>query len=243
VLSSEVHLRDRFLARFCEAARSRLDRSLKLLAAGPVAHAAALRLELYTLAGESAFLGFFDLSALARRGEEAARRIPEDAAAVVGCTRAVRALGRALGALEGRHAEDAPPAPPAAAPEPPTRGRILVVDDSKLNAELLAALLTEEGFAVETASSETGLERALSSFRPDLVLSDVHMPDLDCAHVCRRAREVRRARVLLISGLAEEVLARECQRLSADGYIPRARGLTAVLERVIELAGSPAPGS
>ena len=112
------------------------------------------------------------------------------------------------------------------------------MDDSRLSAELLASILTEEGFAVEIASDGPGLERALATFRFDLVLSDVHMPDLDCAFVCRRAREVApRARVVLISGLAEDALARECRRVSADGYVPRERGLSAVVERVIaELA-------
>jgi CheY-like chemotaxis protein len=243
VLTGALQIRDRFLARFCEAARARLRRSQELLAAGAFAHAAEIRLELYSLAGEAAFLGCTEVYALARQGEAAARRIADDPAAAVGCTRAVRALGRALDALEadaapGTRTATAAAAPAIAPPRRDARGRVLVVDDSKLSADLLAALLVDEGFAVETANDGPGLERALSTFHFDLALSDVNMPDLDCALVCRRVREVvPRARVVLVSGLGEDVLARECQRVSADGYVPRERGLSAVLERVItELA-------
>jgi CheY-like chemotaxis protein len=240
VSPSAFELRDRFHARFCEAARARLGRSLELLGARPSAHAAAIRLEFYSLAGESAFLGHFEVAALARKAEDAAGRIPEDPTAIVGCVRAVRALTRALTALEAPPAEEERPAPSSVL-GPRFRGRILVVDDSKLNADLLTALLSEEGFAVETAHSEPGFEHALATFRPDLVLSDVDMPELDCAIVCRRVREPPPTRIVLISGLAEDVLARECRRLRADGYITRDRGLTAVLERVIsELAEAPA---
>ena len=246
-----VQLRGRFFGRFCETARARLRHCQDLLVAGASAHSAAIRLELYSLAGEAAFLGCTEVFALARQGETAAGRIAEDPAAVIGCTRAVRALGRALDALEaGRPPGERPglaasaasaalaAVPVATPPRRDVRGRILLVDDSRLSAELLASILTEEGFAVEIASDGPGLERALATFRFDLVLSDVHMPDLDCALVCRRSREVApRARVVLISGLAEDALARECRRVSADGYVPRERGLSAVVERVIaELA-------
>lgn len=248
--ATAVELTGRFLGRFCDTARARLGRSRELLAAGASTHAGAIRLELYSLAGEAAFLGCSEVLALARQGEAAAQRISEDPAAVVGCTRAIRALGRALDALEaGRSPAEGPrpaAASAAAAPRgPAVRGRVLLVDDSKLSADLLAAILTEAGFAVESASGATGLELALSTFQIDLAISDVNMPGLDCARVCRRVREVApRARVVLISGLSEESLARECERARADGYVARERGLTAVLERVVaELAGiAEAPG-
>ena len=239
-MSSPVELRGRFLTRFCDTAKARLGRCLDLMAAGASTHAAAIQLELYSLAGESAFLECSDILDLARQGETAARQIPEDPAAVVGCTRALRALSRALDALEPPRPRGSSTGFPIASPsEEVVRGRVLVVDDSKLSADLMAAMLSEEGFAVETAGDAQGLDRALASFRLDLALSDVHMPGLDCSLVCRRVREAApHARILLISGLEEAALARECQRVSADGYVPRARGPAAVLERIIaELAG------
>jgi CheY-like chemotaxis protein len=238
-VSRIVQLQGQFLARFCETARARLARSLALLAAGASTNAGAIRIELYSLAGEAAFLGCTDVLALARQGEAAARRIPEDRTAALACTRAVRSLGRALDALEALPAErprgEAAAPRGAAAPRPAAafRGRILLVDDSKLSTDLLTSMLVEDGYAVESASTAPGLERALARFPLDLALSDVNMPDLDCAVVCRRVREVApHARVVLISGLAEEALARERERVGADGHVTRERGLAAVVERV-----------
>jgi CheY-like chemotaxis protein len=229
----------RFFTRFRETAQTRLERALELLGAGASAQASAIQIELYSLAGEAAFLGCREVHALARQGETFARQIPSDPKAVVACMRALRALGRALETLEpprDREATDPAPAPAPARPE--IRGRILLADDSKLSADLLTTMFSEEGLVVEAVSNHVGLERALATLRIDLALSDVNMPELDCATVCRRVREVApRAPVVLISGLDEEALARECQRVSADGYVPRERGLTAVVERVIaELA-------
>ncbi|HWO23701.1 MAG TPA: response regulator [Kofleriaceae bacterium] len=238
-MSKVAQLQGQFLARFCETARARLARSLELLGAGASTHAGAIRIELYSLAGEAAFLGCTDVLALARQGEAAARRIPEDRTAVLACTRAVRALGRALDALEalplgGPRVQDAAAFSAARPPRAAAfRGRILLVDDSKLSSDLLTSMLVEEGYAVETASTAPGLERVLAKFSPDLALSDVNMPELDCAVVCRRVREVApRARVVLISGLAEEALARARVRVGADGHVTRERGLAAVVERV-----------
>jgi CheY-like chemotaxis protein len=256
VSAKVAQVNGQFFARFCENARARLRRSQELLAAGASANAAAIRGELYTLAGEAAFLGCTEVFMLARQGEGAALRITEDPAAAVACARAVRVLGRAIDAVEAQpppleeaqppprpeeqppRLEEAPP-PAEAAAEAAARGHVLLVDDSRLNAELLAVVLAEEGFAVEIAGTEAELERILATCRVDLALSDVNMPGLDVAIVCRCVREVAPlARILLISGLAEEALARACVRVCADGYVTRERGLGDVIERVIsELAG------
>ena len=66
------------------------------------------------------------------------------------------------------------------------RARILVVDDEESITQLLCTALRYEGF--ETASAATGREalREADSFRPDLVLLDVMLPDLDGFEVHRR---------------------------------------------------------
>lgn len=64
--------------------------------------------------------------------------------------------------------------------------RILVVDDEESITQLLSTALRYEGFEVQTA--ETGREalREVESFRPDLILLDVMLPDLDGFEVQRR---------------------------------------------------------
>ena len=70
-----------------------------------------------------------------------------------------------------------------------TSGKILVVDDVDKNVKLLADLLTVKGYAVVTASGGREALEKIAAERPDLVLLDVMMPDLNGYDVCRKIRE------------------------------------------------------
>ena len=66
--------------------------------------------------------------------------------------------------------------------------RILVVDDEPYITDLLSAALRFEGFSVDVAATgEEALQLARSE-RPDLVMLDVMLPDLEGIEVCRRLR-------------------------------------------------------
>jgi PAS domain S-box-containing protein len=85
------------------------------------------------------------------------------------------------------------------------RGRILIVDDDRKILDLLLDLLELEGYEVATAvDGAQAIELALS-FHPDIVVSDVVMPNVGGLELCRRLKEDPRTAyvpVLLISGLA-----------------------------------------
>jgi two-component system OmpR family response regulator len=72
--------------------------------------------------------------------------------------------------------------------EAPAHGRILVVDDEQNITELVAMAMRYVGFDVVTASSGREALAAVPDYRPDLVVLDVMMPDLDGFEVCRRLR-------------------------------------------------------
>jgi CheY-like chemotaxis protein len=66
--------------------------------------------------------------------------------------------------------------------------KILVIDDDLETRSLIQIILSKEGYELTTArSGETGLQLAKKT-RPDLVLLDVMMPDMDGFEVCRRFR-------------------------------------------------------
>ena len=85
--------------------------------------------------------------------------------------------------------------------------RILVVDDTPSNIKVLEALLAPRGYTIVRAGSGAeGLEKVQTE-RPDLVLLDVVMPDMDGYEVCRRVREepsTRALPVVLITASAEQ---------------------------------------
>jgi DNA-binding response OmpR family regulator len=58
-------------------------------------------------------------------------------------------------------------------------GRILVVDDEPELCLLYRCLLTDEGYEVATATSGAGALQLMDAFRPDLIVMDIRMPDMD----------------------------------------------------------------
>jgi len=85
------------------------------------------------------------------------------------------------------------------------RGRILIVDDDRKILDLLLDLLQLEGYEVATAADGSEAIDLALSFDPDIVVSDVVMPQIGGLELCRRLKEDPRTAyvpVLLISGLA-----------------------------------------
>ncbi len=70
-------------------------------------------------------------------------------------------------------------------PQPPL---ILVVDDERMNRDLLAVMLSAEGFVVATAASGEEALAAIAMRPPDLILLDVLMPGMNGHEVTRRVK-------------------------------------------------------
>ncbi len=77
--------------------------------------------------------------------------------------------------------------------------RVLLVDDSEDAAAGLKLLLQAEGHRVETASSGLDALRVEQAFRPEAVILDLGLPDIDGKEVARRIRSMRGAKVTLIA--------------------------------------------
>jgi two-component system OmpR family response regulator len=111
--------------------------------------------------------------------------------------------------------------------------RILVVDDEENITYLLGTALRHFGFSVETAASGRDALTKGAEYKPDLILLDVMLPDLDGFEVCRRLRE---------TGLDMPVLfltARDATEdkvrgltLGGDDYVTKPFSLEEVVARV-----------
>jgi adenylate cyclase len=66
--------------------------------------------------------------------------------------------------------------------------RILVVDDQRANAEMLAEALRGRGYEVSTAGNGAAALEHIARARPDMVISDILMPDVNGYDLCRRLR-------------------------------------------------------
>ena len=100
------------------------------------------------------------------------------------------------------------------------KGIILVVDDEPPVGQLLADFFTPRGYEVVCALG--GLEglSKLEKHRPDVILLDVRMPDMDGITVLRRIREVDPGvGVLMMSGNTDTDAAKETLQLGAFDYV------------------------
>ena len=100
------------------------------------------------------------------------------------------------------------------------KSKILVVDDEPSVLEVLREFFTSKGYEVISASGGLeGLSKA-EKHRPDVIMLDVRMPDLDGISVLRRIREVNPwVGILMMSGNSDTEAAKETLQLGAFDYI------------------------
>jgi CheY-like chemotaxis protein len=100
--------------------------------------------------------------------------------------------------------------------------RILVVDDNPTNLKLVSAVLRADGFQVFTAIDGASALAALRLYRPALVFTDVHLPDIDGLELTRLIkREPENADTIVVALTASVMAADESRALAAgcDGFI------------------------
>jgi len=115
--------------------------------------------------------------------------------------------------------------------------RLLVVDDVAQNVRLLQAVLEAHGYDVIAATDgRTALERVVSA-KPDLVLLDVMMPELDGYAVCRqlRAQEGTAMLPVIMLTASEGPEKRKAIEAGADDFIPKPFNRDELLTRIRSL--------
>ncbi len=98
---------------------------------------------------------------------------------------------------------------------------ILIVDDERVLTQPLARALTQAGFSVAVASNgRDGLVMAISQ-KPDVVVLDVLMPEMDGWEVCRALRQESTVPILMLTALGDEVDRILGLELGADDYLTK----------------------
>lgn len=113
-----------------------------------------------------------------------------------------------------------------------TGPRVLVVDDELAIRRFLRASLSAQGYQMfEASSAREGLDAA-ATVRPDLIILDLGLPDLDGVEVTRRLREWSKVPVLILSvrGRDEEKIA--ALDAGADDYLTKPFSIGELLARM-----------
>src|SRR3954451_20514684 len=124
-------------------------------------------------------------------------------------------------------------APAGGAPGAKPEARLLVVDDEPNIVELLSVSLRYAGFEVSTATSGLAAVTEARRFRPDLIVLDVMMPDMDGFTVVRRLRgEGLRVPIVFLTardGTEDKITG---LTLGGDDYVTKPFSLEEVLARI-----------
>jgi two-component system, OmpR family, response regulator len=115
----------------------------------------------------------------------------------------------------------------------PPEPRVLVVDDEPNIADVVSMALRFQGFAVETAGTGAGALAAVSEFRPDLIVLDVMLPDMEGFDVAQRLG-AQRARVPIIYLTARDATEDKIRGLTlgGDDYVTKPFSLEELVARV-----------
>lgn len=110
--------------------------------------------------------------------------------------------------------------------------KILVIDDESQITRVLRHSLTALRYDVRTAADgESGLD-LFRDFKPDLVITDLSMPEMDGIEVCREIRRVSSVPIIVLSVRGEEKVKVKALDAGADDYITKPFGIDELLARV-----------
>lgn len=114
--------------------------------------------------------------------------------------------------------------------------KILIVDDDTEIVELLEDVLERDGrFEIKTASSgyEAGIET--QQFRPDLILLDYMLPDVNGNVVCQTIRknpEFENIKIIIVSGVVKEDEIAQLMKSGAEDFVRKPFNITELTDKI-----------
>lgn len=123
--------------------------------------------------------------------------------------------------------------------------KVLVVDDESALLELISTALNEDGrFETRTASNGFDAGMMVKEYRPDIIILDVMLPDINGKEVCHRVRadsSLEDVRILCISGMVEDDKIQELKLAGADDFLHKPFDTDTLIERMCSLLDMESP--
>jgi two-component system, OmpR family, KDP operon response regulator KdpE len=113
-----------------------------------------------------------------------------------------------------------------------SKGNILVVDDEPQITRVLKTTLSSQGYGVRTASDGDEAVQLMKEWTPDLVITDLRMPNLGGLELCRHVRAKSRIPIIVLSVKGEERIKVEALDAGADDYVTKPFSVNELLARV-----------
>ena len=117
--------------------------------------------------------------------------------------------------------------------------KVLLVDDDAELVEMMTKFIEEDGrFEVRVASNGFDAGMMVKEYRPDVIVLDVMLPDINGKEVCHRVRAdntLEDVRILCISGMIEEDKVQELRLSGADDFLHKPFDIEELIERMCTL--------
>ena len=97
--------------------------------------------------------------------------------------------------------------------------KILAIDDDTAMTELLTLLLQSHDFEIRTANSGQEGINLVSNFKPDIILLDLMMPNMDGWETCKKIREFSNTPIVVLSALNNPGMVASALDAGADDYL------------------------
>ncbi|MGQ9509900.1 MAG: response regulator [Thermodesulfobacteriota bacterium] len=122
------------------------------------------------------------------------------------------------------------------------RKKILVVDDDKIIVETIVQALEEDEFGYEMISASDGFEAGLqvSHFKPDLLILDIMMPDINGYEVCQKIKsnpETKDIKIIVLSAYLDDEAFKKMKEYGADACFSKPLPLEQLKFEVARLLG------
>jgi excisionase family DNA binding protein len=117
--------------------------------------------------------------------------------------------------------------------------KVLIVDDDQELVELLTDVFDRDGrFDIRTANNGFDAGMLVKEFRPDLVVLDVMLPDINGKEVCQRVRKdenLQSVKIICISGMVEQDKIAELKAAGANDFMHKPFNVDRLLDRACAL--------
>ena len=110
--------------------------------------------------------------------------------------------------------------------------RILVVDDEPQLTRVLRTGLKSRGYDVLAAEDGQSGFKLFQEWKPDLVITDLAMPNMDGLELCRRLRAISQVPIIILSAKGEEPIKVEALDIGADDFVTKPFGIDELLARL-----------
>jgi two-component system KDP operon response regulator KdpE len=110
--------------------------------------------------------------------------------------------------------------------------RILLVDDERQITRVLSRGLAAKGYEIHVAADGEAALQTFSDWHPDLVVTDLSMPNMNGLELCRRLRAFSEVPIIVLSVKGEERSKVEALDAGADDYVTKPFGIDELLARI-----------